>query len=92
MENIQKEVLTEVRTILAALIFITTFYVVDFPLKFLGLSFCFVLVIIFTIFNIKRQAPKWIAIICDYALSSELLIATIAYNKCKVCEKEQKEY
>ena len=95
MKTIQKTVFTGVRGTFAILMFITTFYVVDFPLKFLSIIFCILVAIIFAILDLLRmtiKAPKWIVMIYDYAFVSDTLIASIIYNKCKVCEKEQKEY
>ena len=95
MKTIQKTVFAGVRGTFAALIFIATFYVVDFPLKFLSIVFCILVAIIFTIldlFRITIKAPRWIVMIYDYAFVSDTLIASIIYNKCKICEKEQKEY
>lgn len=95
MKTIQKTVSASVRGTFAILIFIATFYVVDFPLKFLSIIFCILIAIIFTILDLFRliiQAPKWIVVIYDYAFVSDTLIASIIYDKCKVCEKEQKEY
>ena len=95
MENIQKTVSAGVRGTFAALIFIATFYVVDFPLKILSIVLCILVAIIFAILDLFRiivKAPKWIVVMYDYAFVSDTLIASIIYNKCKVCEKEQKEY
>ena len=95
MKTFQKIVSTSVRGTFAVLIFIATFYVVDFPLKFLSIIFGILIAIIFAIldlFRITLKAPKWIVMIYDYAFVSDTLIASIIYNKCKVCEKEQKEY
>lgn len=95
MKTIQKTVFANVRGPFATLIFIATFYVVDFPLKFLSIIFCILVAIIFAIldlFRIAIKAPRWIIMIYDYAFVSDTLIASIIYNKCKVCEKEQKEY
>ena len=95
MKTIQKTVFAGVRGTFAILMFIATFYVVDFPLKFLSIIFCILVAIIFAIldlFRITIKAPKWIVVIYDYAFVSDTLIASIIYNKCKICEKEQKEY
>lgn len=95
MKTIQKTVFASVRGTFAVLIFIATFYVVDFPLKFLSIIFCILIAIIFAILDFFRmtiKAPEWIVMIYDYAFISDTLIASIIYNKCKVCEKEQKEY
>ena len=95
MKTFQKTAAASVRGTFAVLIFITTFYVVDFPLKFLSILFCILVTIIFNILNLFRitiKAPRWIVIIYEYAFVSDALIASIIYNKCKVCEKEQKEY
>lgn len=95
MKTIQKTISASVRGTFAVLIFIATFYVVDFPLKFLSIIFCILIAIIFTIldfFRITIQAPKWIVAIYDYGFVSDTLIASIIYDKCKVCEREQKEY
>lgn len=95
MKTIQKTVFAGVRGTFAVLIFIATFYVVDFPLKFLSIIFCILVAIIFAILDFFRmtiKAPRWIVMIYDYAFVSDTLIASIIYNKCKVCEKEQKEY
>ena len=91
MKTIQKTVSASVRGTFAILIFIATFYVVDFPLKFLSMIFCILVAIIVNIldfFRITIQASKWIVMIYDYAFVSDTLIASIIYNKCKVCEKE----
>lgn len=95
MKTLQKTVSASVRGTFAVLIFIATFYVVDFPLKFLSIILCILIAIIFAIldlFRITVKVPKWIVMIYDYAFVSDTLIASIIYNKCKVCEKEQKEY
>ena len=95
MKTFQKTVSTSVRGTFAVLIFIATFYVVDFPLRFLSIIFGILVAIIFTILDLFRifiKAPKWIVMIYDYAFVSDTLIASIIYNKCKICEKEQKEY
>lgn len=95
MKTFQKTAAASVRGTFAVLIFIATFYVVDFPLKFLSIIFSILITIIFAIldlFRITIKAPKWIVMMYDYAFTSDTLIAGIIYNKCKVCEKEQKEY
>ena len=95
MKTIQKTVFAGVRGTFAILMFIATFYVVDFPLKFLSIILCILVAIIFAIldlFRITIKAPKWIVVIYDYAFVSDTLIASIIYNKCKICEKEQKQY
>lgn len=95
MKTLQKTVAASVRGTFAALIFIAAFYVVAFPLKFLSIVFCILVVVIFSILDLFRmtiKAPKWIVMIYDYAFVSDTLIASIIYNKCKICEKEQKEY
>lgn len=95
MKTIQKTVFASVRRTFTVLIFIATFYVVDFPLKFLSIIFCILIAIIFAILDIFRmtiKAPRWIVMIYDYAFVSDTLIASIIYDKCKVCEKEQKEF
>lgn len=95
MKTIQKTVFAGVRGTFAILMFIATFYVVDFPLKLLSIIFCILVAIIFAIldlFRITIKAPKWIVVMYDYAFVSDTLIASIIYNKCKICEKEQKEY
>ena len=94
MKTIQKTVFAGVRGTFATLMFIATFYVVDFPLKFLSIVFCILVAVIFAILDLFRmtvKAPRWIVMIYDYAFVSDTLIASIIYNKCKVCEKEQKE-
>lgn len=91
MKTLQKTASASVKGTFAILIFIATFYVVDFPLKFLSIIFCILIAIIFTIldlFRITIQAPRWIVVIYDYAFVSDTLIASIIYDKCKVCEKE----
>ena len=95
MKTLQKTAAASVRGTFAVLIFIVTFYVVDFPLKFLSILFGILVAVIFAIldlFRIAIKVPRWIVMIYEYAFVSDTLIASIIYNKCKVCEKEQKEY
>lgn len=95
MKTLQKTAAASIRGTFAVLIFIATFYVVDFPLKFSSIIFCILIAGIFAIldlFKIDIKVPRWIVIIYDYAFVSDILIASIIYDKCNVCEKEQKEY